>query len=239
MRNLVNPVAVAGMLGLSLFSLLSASPAAAQVVVYDNGGPNFPQAYGSDPGVDDYQADTFSFGMLTSFDTVQWYGLYAPGNTPTATTDNFEISIYGTTAGVPHDTAIPGLTFNVGSNVNRTPTGSTISGFPVYSYSSALPSGVSLPTGTYAISILNTTSADPDDNWWWVTSAQTGNFYTRAFGPDWWVSAPNELSFRLINSNPTVSAAPEPGSLALLVLSGLPVVGVIVRRNRLAPRRLT
>jgi hypothetical protein len=182
-RTLVNASTVAGLLSLGLLSLLSARPAAAQVV-YDNGSSDHISGTYSDTGFPNNLADTFSFAAPTSFNTVEWVGAYAPSNTPPLPSgDNFTITFFSVTAGVIDITPLPLLTFNVGSNVNRTATGFTIAGFTEFVYSSALPGGVSLPAGDYAISIVNDTTADTDDDWSWATSAQNGLHYERTAPP--------------------------------------------------------
>jgi hypothetical protein len=203
-----------------------AAPVAAQVV-YDGGSPIQTNAFVSE-FISGLSAETFTFDSLTNFNTVEWYGIYAAPSIPAA--DNFTIIFFDTTAGVPNDTPIAGLTFTVGNAVNRNATGLMVAGsFPEFAYSSSLPGGVSLPAGTYGILIGN----DVQAGWHWeVTDAATGiQHFDRRSMSDPWRNNESNLSFRLLN---VASGAPEPGSLALFSLAGLPLVGAIIRRRRSA-----
>jgi hypothetical protein len=222
---------VAGMFG--ILALATASPAAAQVV-YDEGAPNQVNARPSDPAANVVSAEIFTFASLTTFDAVDWWGTY--GGTPA--TDAFTILFYGTTGGVPDDAPLAGLDFNVGDAVNRTATGLMIAGsFPEYSYSATLSSAVTLDPGTYAISIVNDPASPAAGNWFWEATdpgASNGHYARLPSGGTWLTQTPS-LSFRLRDSS--VSAAPEPGSLALLALAGLPIGGAVTRRHRSSTHR--
>lgn len=215
---------------LAALSLITARPAAAQVV-YDNGGPDHVSAFFSDLSTDFFLAETFTLGSPASFNTVQWFGLYSASNTPPPI-DAFTISFFNTTSGVLNPTPIPGLTFTVGNAVNRTATGFTTQGrvpFTEFSYSAALPSRVLLAPGTYGISIVNDTTIDLNDNWAWSTANQTGSFLFRFSGSAWMSGAPGDLSFRLVNGS---SAVPEPSTFALVGFGLLPLIGMVARRRR-------
>lgn len=201
---------------LALATLAVAVPAAHAQVVFDNGAPDGVNAVASDPNVPQFAAETFTLGASTSFDTVHWFGTYAFGGTPPAT-DAFTIAFYDTTGDIPNATPLANLTFTAGNAVNRTLTQATVEGFDIFQYSSALSGPVTLGPGTYGIGIVNDTTSDPDDDWAWATSSRVGAFFVRRDTSATYDRVPGgNLAFRLINSAEAV-AAPEPGSIALLL----------------------
>jgi hypothetical protein len=224
--------------GLTAFVLTAVSAAVASTVtsaahaqvVFNNGAPNNLDAFPSNPTVRSYSADTFLFTTTTTFNTVTWFGAYyngTPGYLPTLP-DTFTLSFHNMSGSVPNKTARTGQTFTIGNTATRTATNGAIDGDTVYQYSITLPSALTFSAGTYAISIVNNTISNPRDSWSWATSSLTGtNYYRASPTGSFFAESSGKLAFRLSNA---VTAAPEPGSLALL----LPVAGVagmVVRKR--------
>ncbi|MBC8135865.1 MAG: hypothetical protein H8F28_08280 [Fibrella sp.] len=130
---------------------------------------------------------------------------------------------------MPNATPRTGEVFAVGSP-GRVDTGSVLNGgSDLYRYEATLSSPVTMVAGAYGISIVNDTTADTDDDWFWATSAQTGTFFVRTTPTGAFESNPSSLAFQLIDSTPVV--VPELGTLAL-VLPALALVGAVVVRRR-------
>lgn len=218
----------------SAFALLTllCAPASAQVV-YDNGGPDNVTAFFSDSSAEGYTAESFTLASTATFNTVTWFGVYAPTQTPTVS-DNFTLLFYDTTGGSPNATARLGETFVIGSSVTRTTTDIT-SPLTIYRYSATLPSALTYTAGTYGISIVNDTTDAIDQNFWaWSTSSQTGSIFIRMSPTDSFTELEDaNLAFNL--SNVGAQTAPEPGSLALLALGT--TVGVVMVQQRRRPRK--
>ena len=111
---------------------------------------------------------------------------------------------------------------------DRTATGSTVGIFDEYAYWAAIDPIELNPNTTYWISIVNDTSADTDDVWFWFFSdQQTGiRFQSRDVDTTTWsgTSFNNDLAFQLTND----IIVTEPSSMALFVL-GLAGVSVLAR----------
>ncbi len=203
-----------------LFSIL---PATADVI-YDNGVPDLTQAWASDfdgnfsssyfEQADDFQLQP---GQTTITD-VHWWGVYSPGNTPGA--DDFTIRIFEDNGGVPNLAPTHELT-NLA--VSRADTGADLPNpLDVYAYSvDVTPITLSANT-TYWISILNDTTSDIDDDWYWAQSNVNGNRETRNSDGQVWSLGNGELAFYL-------TVIPEPASMTLL---GLGVAGLAIRMRR-------
>lgn len=227
-RFVSHAVALTALIALPLVA--TARPAVAQVV-FDNGTPNHLQSFFSDPNFGQFELDTFILTTATRFNTVEWFGVYAFANTTPA--DNFTISFFATTGGTPNSTPIAGLSFDVGSAVNRTPTGTTQAvNLREYLYQAVLPNSVLLGPGTYGISIVNDTTAAVDDDWAWSVSNGNGqHFFRTQPGSVWSQSTNGDLSFRLVNNS---SAVPEPGTIGLVGMGLLPLAGIVRRRRKMA-----
>ena len=220
-----------------LASLLSPVPATA-AVIFDNGAPSGENAAFSDTdptGQSPFpvqRADNFSLAPGgTTITDVHWFGAYAFTGTPPAS-DNFTIQIFDNLAAGGPGSLLH--TIPVG-NVGRVDTGMTIefTDFTVFSYA-AIISPITLSSATtYWLSILNSTTNDPNDNWAWATAVDTGGnsrarFLTMPLPPSWGVPQGVELAFALTDDSSTV---PEPSTL-LLLGSGLAGVAAWRRRRR-------
>jgi hypothetical protein len=193
--------------------------------IFDNGVPDLSIATLSD--FEDGQQVADNFQLLPNASTitdVHWWGAYFNGNTPTEP-DDFTIRVFVDAGGVP---AVNPLAERAVGNVARTATGDTV-GSDVYEYSTTLDPIALDPNTIYWLSIVNDTTADTDDLWYWPVKSSIGDGATRnAEGEAWTgpVPFPNpELAFSL-----TGPIVPEPSSL-LLAACGF--VGLCFWRRRL------
>lgn len=202
--------------------------------IFDNGSPDLSIAALSDFKDGRQVADDFQLlpGGSTITD-VHWWGAYFFGNTPTAP-DNFTIRVFVDSSGVP---AVNPLAERAVGNVGRNDTGADI-GSDVYEYSATIDPIVLDANATYWLSIVNNTSADVDDLWYWPVKSSIGNGATRdADGIGWTGSVPfpnPEMAFRL-----TGTIVPEPSTLVLAVSGVIGLIGLAGRQRMVRePERL-
>jgi hypothetical protein len=154
---------------------------------------------------------------------VHWWVVYSPSNTPPAL-DDFTIRFFAEDAGAP--AANPLAEFQVG-NVDRTDTGANVLDFDVYAYSVDIAPLALAANTTYWVSIVNDTSADTDDNWYW-SSLSSGNAFGRiADTSPWGATTVAGLGFQLTDDTIGV---PEPTTLVLFGF-GLAGLGFLRRRR--------
>ena len=161
------------------------------------------------------RADDFRLSNLSQITRVNWWGLYALGNTPQGP-DDFVLRIFADDGGNP--SSLPFFEY-LPANVGRTNTGVSSFGYDVYSYSALLPSPVTLASGTtYWLSIVNYTPTDADDSWFWsrVTSA-SGTARERYNDAYPWLlgSSTGVLAFNLEDT-----VIPEPSTCIFLAVGG-------------------
>lgn len=225
-------------LGAILFATAtSLSPAWGQSVAYNNGVllNNVDRFAISDrstdsPFADQTVSDTFRLVQPQTVNKVRWYGAYVFTDTPTAN-DDFVISFlqtYPSGNGQPLPDSF--ASFRVG-NVGRTFTGVNArnSGFAIYEYSALLPVSVNFAGGTFALSIVNDTTADTNDVWGWATVGGDAQMYFNRFGPQPtdWAARSGQVAFQLELAAPV----PETGALWLM-LGGLVLMAGIKKSNQ-------
>jgi hypothetical protein len=199
-----------------------ARPAVASTIFF-NGTPDNVNAFGSDIASGFASADDFILGAgANTITDLHWFGAYAFANTAPAA-DDFTIRLYQNTGGAP-DVA-PIIAVNIG-NATRVATGGAIFGFDVYEYF-AFVAPITLSPGVYWLSIVNDTGAD-DDDWFWATSAQSGNAHQRFEGGAW-QNQGAELAFSLTDDASAPAPVPEPATLSLV---GVGLAGAAGRRFR-------
>jgi len=217
------------LVGLVVIVALIGGNLASGEVIFDNGAPDHVNAGRSDfNGVPNsvYQiADDFLLAPGENEVTdAHWWGLYHDASTPSVP-DAFTIRIFEDSSGVP--TLAPLVSRIIGS-VSRSPTGDTIAGSDVYTYSTQFaPIALSANT-TYWLSIVNDTTGDDDDNWYWAMSdSSDGQSALRSTDADSWTDNPyNEFAFQLTN-NPI----PAPSTLVGLLSMGLVGLAIALRRR--------
>jgi hypothetical protein len=202
-------------------------------VIFDNGVPDLGNAGRSDfngvPNSVAQMADDFSLAPGQSEVTdAHWWGIYHDASTPSVP-DAFTIRIFEDSGGVPE--ASPLVSLAIGS-VSRSPTGDTIAESDVYAYSAQFAPISLLANTTYWLSIVNDTSGDDDDNWYWAMSGSfidDGHSALRSTDEDSWTeNVYAEFAFQLTND-----VIPEPSTLVTLGgLLGIGLIGAWWRRKR-------
>lgn len=196
-------------------------------VIFHNGGPNGVVEWLSDADGNvfvDYAEQADDFSLAEGFHTIadiHWWGVYATANT--AGTDDFTVRIFEDDGGAPGTTPFFEL---AAGEVDRTVFGVSNIGLTVYRYDLLIDPLVLTPNTTYWLSILNNTSSDINDDWYWSEALDLGNNWTRTEDGGAWSQEINaELAFYLTGSSAVV---PEPASVGLL---GLGLLGLIARKR--------
>jgi|EndMetStandDraft_4_1072995.scaffolds.fasta_scaffold23606_2 hypothetical protein len=209
----------------------AAAPAHA-AVIYDNSIPSYDYAFSSEAHNRWGVADTFVLQPGAETITgIRWSGVYAFDNTPPST-DDFRIEIYADDgAGAPEQLASFGQDQDASNGLQRTATGSQLSGYDIYSYFLDVPALTLAPGTRYWLRIMNDTTADAYDDWFWLAQTGIGAAMGRTQLGAQWEPLDAMLDFQLEGPTnvPNPPSVPEPASM-LLVGSG--VVGLFFRGRK-------
>jgi hypothetical protein len=127
-------------------------------------------------------------------------------------------------SGLPATAAF--ASYAVGNAVNRTDSGATIFGANIYNYSATIASTALTAGQTYWLSVVNNTSIDTNDDWYWLTNS-TGNAAQRHnIGVAFSLSPPASFDFSLSNN---AASVPEPATFGLL---GLGMASLLLNRRK-------
>ena len=199
-------------------------------IIYDNGLPNQVYAAVSEVGMGQ-EADDFALnGGENTIDAVNWWGLYAPSDTPSEP-DAFSLRFFTNFGSLP--SASPLVEYFVG-DVGRSFTGLSIGDSDLYAYSASIPSTLLSPDTTYWISVVNDTSLDADDNWFWAASGAAADLSATRYGEAGeWPSYMYDFAFQL--EGPSTASVAEPSSVTVILLAALSLGGARWRRKRKKP----
>lgn len=210
-------------------------------MLFDNGTPDLEAAFFADTDGYGMQCAENFFGIAGSTGVaditgIEWFGVYYGNNAPEA--DAFTISFYTLEAGSrPAFSAF--RTIDAGA-ANRIDTGIDFlanggaTTHDVYSYSVDISALTLNMSGTYFISISNSSPASSSsDDWLWCSSNNVGGRFWYRYGYDMWYTSndwPYDLAFNLtgeIHENGGVY--PEPSSVCLVAIG---LAGLAARRFR-------
>jgi hypothetical protein len=203
-------------------SMLACGTIASAAVIFDN-GIVANNGFVSDPdftGTPKFSADDFTLAAGANVITdVHWTGLYAFSNTPL--TDNFTLQFFNNAGGFPALTPF----LSVAVSPTRTDTGRDAAGSDIFAYVVDIAPLTLAPATTFWLSIVNDTSNDPNDNWFWGIRDASGNGAVRDAPGGPWTTLGAGYEFQL-----TGVSVPEPPALALFALSFI-TLGFLSRRR--------
>lgn len=237
-----------GTAGVLATALITAGPSAWQfeaTPLYSSGVPAITQVpigtRGSNPAPESSQQVVATEFMLASDSTVTGFtveAVYLEDDSlvgPLPNDDQFTVALYSDPGGAAPG-SILGSPISVVSfsrsdtGVDYTDTRIPPVTYDIYSFSINLPTAVDLSAGTYWVSIMNATPADPDQRWSWAFSS------TEPTDPRYASNlAGSQTAVYTFTSNRAMVftvegfVIPEPSSLALLMLGAAALGG---RRRR-------
>lgn len=148
-------------------------------ILHDNGSPVLNAADRSDVDTGAQVGDRFTVTTRETIQSIQWWGLYGFEGSAQSV-DVFTAQIYTVTGGAPSTT--PLLSFSL-TGVTRQVIGTANpGGYSVYVYEAAIPNAIVAP-GNYVLSLMNNTTADAGDSWFWSNNSQTPGTSVRRNSP--------------------------------------------------------
>src|SRR5579862_52285 len=170
---------------------------AGPILVFDNGGPSYSDAFVSDLAGGFQYGDDFTLNSGISLGQIDWAGAYKLDSQLYQGDDAFSIRIFSLSGSNP--ASIPLIQLNVGAVQRTLLTADSLPPFStlVYNYQATF-SPVLLPAGNYMLSIVNNTAGQPAGPWMWAWSGGGGPVWLRtADGASWNGPYSNDMSFQL------------------------------------------
>jgi hypothetical protein len=191
-------------------SILGATGATASVVIYDNAQSAIDAAYITDQAFSQYVATRVDLNDPTSFDMVQFEGVYGINNIAPSGSQ-FELAVFADDGGTPDSTALEIRTFEA----VRGDTGQDAFGYDVYNFE-ALFGDITLAPGTYWVALVNRTVSPDGQGFAWAGSATDGVSAARTSRTARWLNGGTfDPSFSLVDAVTAASPNADPSAAPL------------------------
>ena len=196
------------------FGFAHASQAA---VVFNNGVPD--QIWGTNMSAN-VVAEDFSLASATNVTSIRFWSIQSAASDYLG---NLSWSIYS------HSGTQPGAVVTSGSFLGAAVATGASTGFGYDEFVFDIPTAFALATGNYWLGLANDTlnPGNPTEMLWETTASSLGSTGLYLDGTSW-IDSLNHHAF-LINGTPVVVGVPEPGTLALLMIT-LAAAGIARRK---------
>lgn len=191
--------------------------AAQATVVFNNGAPD--QGFGTNMSAN-VVAEDFSLGIATNVTSIRFWSIQSAAGDYLG---NLSWSIYSNSGAQPGAVVTSGLFTGAGVATGA----STAFGYSEFVFD--IPTSFALAAGDYWLGLANTplNPVNPTEMLWETTAGGLGSNGLYLDGANW-IDSLNDHAF-LINSTPVVVGVPEPGTLALLMIT-LAAAGIARRK---------
>lgn len=196
-------------------SILGAVNAQASVVIYDNAQTAIDAAYITDQAFSQYVATRVDLNDPTSFDMVQFEGVYGYNNIAPSGSE-FELAVFADDGGAPGTRALETRTFEA----VRGDSGQDAFGYDVYNFE-ALFGDITLAPGTYWVALVHRTVSPDGQGFAWSGSATGGTSAARTSRTARWLNGGTfDPSFSLVDDIIAASPSADPTSTSPLTTPG-------------------